>query len=137
VTEGDAEEWRLWLLHHEEKQGKQVIKRKLGINTVRRHCGRARQFFRAAVKRRLISSNPFGEMKGITVQANQDRLYFVSLDEAAKVLAACPDPQDQLIFALGRFGGFRCPSEHLALRWGDIDWERNRVTVRSPQDRTP
>jgi hypothetical protein len=27
----------------------------------------------------------------------------------------------------------RCPSEHLALRWGDVDWEHNRMTVRSPK----
>ena len=25
----------------------------------------------------------------------------------------------------------RCPSEHLALRWGDVDWDRDRMTVRS------
>src|SRR5262249_30854877 len=30
-----------------------------------------------------------------------------------------------------RYGGLRCPSEVLALRWGDIDWERSRFTVRS------
>ena len=34
---------------------------------------------------------------------------------------------------LSRFGGLRCPSEHMALRWEDVDWERNRVTVRSPK----
>ncbi|MEX1095362.1 MAG: site-specific integrase, partial [Planctomycetales bacterium] len=39
----------------------------------------------------------------------------------------------RLLFALSRYGGLRCPSEHLGLRWGDIDWERNRMTVRSPK----
>ncbi len=29
--------------------------------------------------------------------------------------------QWRLIFALSRYGGLRCPSEHLALRWGHID----------------
>ena len=37
------------------------------------------------------------------------------------------------MFALGRFGGLRCPSEHLVLRWGDVDWERGRITVHSPK----
>ena len=65
--------------------------------------------------------------------ANRARDYFVSRDEAAKVLDACPDAQWQLLFALSRYGGLRCPSEHLALTWGDVDWERGRITVRSPK----
>ena len=35
--------------------------------------------------------------------------------------------------ALCRFGGLRCPSEVLSLRWQDVDWERQRVRVRSPK----
>ena len=35
--------------------------------------------------------------------------------------------------AASRYGGLRCPSEHLALRWGDIDRERNRIRVTSPK----
>jgi len=38
-----------------------------------------------------------------------------------------------LLFALSRFGGLRCPSEHLALTWNDVDWERNRFRVTSPK----
>ncbi len=30
-----------------------------------------------------------------------------------------------------RFGGLRCPSEVLRLKWGDIDWDRRRITVRA------
>ena len=45
----------------------------------------------------------------------------------------CPDAQWRLIIALSRYGGLRCPSEHLALTWGDVDWERNRLNVRSPK----
>src|SRR5262249_48777225 len=29
--------------------------------------------------------------------------------------------------------GLRCPSEHLALRWSDVNWEHNRLNVRSPK----
>lgn len=32
-----------------------------------------------------------------------------------------------------RYGGLRCPSEHLGLTWGDVDWENNRITIRSPK----
>ena len=38
-----------------------------------------------------------------------------------------------MIFALSRFGGLRCPSEHLALRWQNIDWAQSRITVWSPK----
>ncbi|MCX7428954.1 MAG: tyrosine-type recombinase/integrase [Planctomycetia bacterium] len=122
ITPGDADEFRINLMG------------KLGENTVRRNCGRAKQFFRAAVRKRLIQENPFADMKGCAVKATTDRFYYVTREEADKVLAACPDAQWRLLFAsLSRFGGLRCPSEHLALRWGDVDWERNRITVHSPK----
>ena len=37
------------------------------------------------------------------------------------------------MFALGRYGGLRCPSEVLSLRWDDIDWDNERVRVTSPK----
>ncbi|MGV3609241.1 MAG: tyrosine-type recombinase/integrase [Planctomycetaceae bacterium] len=39
----------------------------------------------------------------------------------------------RLLFGLSRFAGLRCPSEHLELRWADIDWARDRMIVRSPK----
>jgi len=50
---------------------------------------------------------------------------------ATKVLEACPDLQWQLLFALSRYGGLRCPSETLALEWSDIHWGESRMLVRS------
>ncbi len=119
ITPGDADRWRLHLLG----QG-------LAENTVRRRCGMAKQFFRVAVRRKLISSNPFEDLKA-TVQGNPKRFYFITREEARKVLDACPDTQWRLIFALSRYGGLRCPSEHLALRWTDVDWGKGRMRVRS------
>ncbi|NBP81103.1 site-specific integrase [bacterium] len=49
---------------------------------------------------------------------------------AQAVLAACPDNEWRLIFALSRFGGLRCPSETLELKWRDIDWEGGRIVIR-------
>jgi integrase len=60
-------------------------------------------------------------------------MHFVSREDAQKVLAACPDVQWKLLFALSRYGGLRCPSEHLMLRWADVDWEKNRMLVHSPK----
>ena len=121
VTAGDAESFR-----------RQLLRSGLGENTVRRRCGRAKQFFSAAVRQRLIPDNPFSDVKS-AVRANRDRFHFVTTEDAEKVLAACPCAQWRLLFALGRYGGLRCPSEHLSLRWGDVDWEHDRMTVRSPK----
>jgi len=122
ITAGDADEWRLWLLDHE----------KLADNTVRRRCGMAKQFLKAAARKRLIVENPFVDLVA-AVRRNDKRYYFVTRAEAQKVIDACPDAQWRLLFALSRFGGLRCPSEHLGLRWGDVDWERGRITVHSPK----
>jgi len=122
ITQGDADSWRLWLVSNQE----------LADNTVRRRCGIAKQFFKAAVRRRLLAENPFGDLVA-AVRRNEKRYYFVTREEAQAVLEACPDAQWRLLFALGRYGGLRCPSEHLGLRWVDVDWDRDRMTVHSPK----
>ena len=121
ITPGQADQWRLYL-----------VGQKLADNTVRRRCGVAKQFFKVAVRRKLISSNPFEDLKA-SVQGNPKRYYFVTKSEAQKVLDACPDAQWRLIFALSRYGGLRCPSEHLGLKWEDIDWAKGRMLVKSPK----
>ena len=121
INEGDADAWRLYL-----------IKLPLRDNTVRRRYGRAKHFFTAAMRRRLITHNPFVGLKS-SVQANTTRLYFITLDEAHKVIDAYPGAEWRSIFSLSRFGGLRCPSEHLSLLWDYVDWEHNRLTIRSPK----
>lgn len=121
INEGDAEDFRLFLGEH------------LGENTLRRICGMARQYFRAMKRRGLVKENPFESMKNIAVQGNRDRFYFVAPDIAIKVLDACPDAEWKLIFGLCRYGGFRCPSEHNALKWSDIDWKKGKINLDSPK----
>lgn len=127
ITEGDAEDWRRWLLAKGSRESKPLSKQ-----TVARRSGMAKQFFGAAVKKRLIAVNPFATLKA-TVNGNPDRFYYVTRDEIDRVLAFCPDVQWRTIFALCRFGGLRCPSEVLSLRWEHIHWELGRMTVLSPK----
>lgn len=47
-------------------------------------------------------------------------------------MAEAPDAEWKALIALSRYGGLRCPSEHYALRWGDIDWHRGRIRVPCP-----
>jgi len=120
-TAGDADDFRAALLG-----------RPLGENTVRRRCGRCKQFFGAAIRRKLIDDNPFAHIK-TSVQANPKRFHFVTREDTQKILDACPNAEWRLIVALSRYGGLRTPSETLALRWGDVNWETNRIRVRSPK----
>ena len=119
ITAGDADAFRL-----------AALGRGLAENTVRRLCGRARQFFRVAIRREIIHRNPFEGIR-CTVVANQKRQYFVAHEEMQKVLDACPDAEWRLIVALCRYGGIRCPSELLPLRWSDIDLAAGRVLIHS------
>lgn len=121
ITPGDVEEFQRDLFQ------------RMAPDTARRTLGRCKQFLRFAHRKRMIDENPFGELKGLTVKGNRQRDYFVTQDEAQRVVDACPDAQWRLLFALSRYGGLRCPSEHLVLRWEDIDWERERLTIHSPK----
>jgi len=120
ITPGDADAWLSWLLTRYAK------------GTAGRTVKRAKQFFTAAMRSRLILTNPFADVRPPS-QANEARKFFVTREMAKKVTDACPDAEWRLIFALCRFGGLRCPSELLALTWADVDWERHRFLVRSPK----
>jgi integrase len=124
ITAGDADEFVRWL---RDPEGGGLAKA-----TAAKTTSIAKQFFRAAVRKKLIPENPFADHAG-TVPANRERDYFVSIEETAAVLEAAPDAEWRALIALSRFGGLRVPSEALALTWGDIDWHNGRMTVRSPK----
>lgn len=100
----------------------------LSENSIRRQIGICRQFFNAAVDAEIIVKNPF-RGQAVSVRANKARFFYVTAEMAQKVLGACPDAQWRLIFGLTRFGGLRCPSEVLRLKWQDVDFEHDRFTV--------
>ena len=125
ISEGDADAWRLHLLG----EG-------LAISTVNRSCAMARQFFRAAVRRKLLTSNPFADLES-SVKSNKAREFFVSREDTEKILAACPNLEWKLIIALARYGGLRTPSETLLLRWQDVDWGPKPDARTQSKDRAP
>lgn len=65
-TVADGERFTVWLTN-----------KGLSNNTVRRRCGRAKQFFANAVDREILARNPFAGVKS-TVQANKARYHFVT-----------------------------------------------------------
>lgn len=122
ITEADADGWRAWLVEHE----------KLASATVARRVIAARTIWRKAIRWKLAVVNPFDGVAG-GQQSNESRKQFISHDDIAKVVDACPDCEWRAIVALARYGGLRTPSETFALRWGDIDWDRGTIHVRCPK----
>ena len=101
--------------------------------TYRRHIGRSRQLWRAAIRQEAHDGpNPF---EGIpcTVRADKSRQAFITRESIASLLEACPNAQWRLMILLSRYGGLRCPSEVLALTWQDIHWDKDRIRVPSPK----
>lgn len=120
ITHADADDWR-----------KSLSGRFAGA-TISRTIRYARQFYRWGVKRGLVKSNPFDELRAGS-QVNPENQVFVDRATIERVIDAAPDAEWRALIALSRFGGLRVPSEALALRWTDIDWDHNRITVRSPK----
>jgi len=116
-----------------EKWRQSLYDAKLAGATIAKRTQTAKQIFRRAVKPwKMIVESPFADLK-VGSQANKARMFFIGRDVADKVIEACPDAQWRLLFALSRYGGLRCPSEHLGLKWGDIDFEHGRIRVPSPK----
>ena len=120
VTPGEADGYKL-----------QLVGQGLAPYTIRKRLQFAKTIFHAAVRHKLIQSNPFAE---VNVPATmEDRKHFVSQEDTAKLLEAAPDHHWRSIIALSRFAGLRCPSEVLSIRWQDIDWQRERMLVTAPK----
>ncbi|MCA9070445.1 MAG: tyrosine-type recombinase/integrase, partial [Planctomycetaceae bacterium] len=88
-------------------------------------------FFKLAKKRKLISENPFQETSAPAGDSS-GRQHFVTEEDAGKLLSVA-NPTWRTILGLCRFGGLRCPSEVLSLRWEDILWDSQKIVVTSPK----
>lgn len=133
VTTERADAWRTSIA--EPRTGCEAERRKvkrLAAATVAKRVHVARAIFKKAVRWKLIAANPFEEVRAGS-QSNPERSHYVSREAIGAILAACPDAEWRAIVALSRYAGLRCPSEVVALRWGDVNWEKGRLTVRSPK----
>lgn len=106
----------------------------LEYNAVSTHCRKSKQMFTVAMERGLISVNPFRKMKGLQEVRNEARLRFMTPEQAALVLQACPSAEWRAIFSLARFGGMR-PKEIIGLCWEDVRWDRNLIHLHGAKGR--
>ena len=120
ITRGEISDWH------------RLLKSTLAKATIAMHVKKARQMFADAVDRKFITENPVKGLKAGSM-TNASRFYYVPTTDIELVIDACPDVEWRAIFALSRYGGLRVPSETSRLKWSDIDWEKNRITVHSPK----
>jgi integrase len=121
ITTSDVDSWR-----------KSLAAEGYATATVAKRVIVAKGIFSRAVRWKLIEESPFDHLKAGS-QANHSRAVHISREVVLDLLPHCPDTRWQAILALARFGGLRCPSELAELRWGDINWEKVVMTVRSPK----
>jgi integrase len=120
ITEAKANEFRTHYLTRTPK---------LAAATSARRLKAVRMFFDHARKLKLIPSNPFADLKLPNVLP-AERRHYVSPADAERIIAAC-NPTWRVIVALARYGGLRCPSEVLSLKWEHVNFETGRMTVPS------
>jgi integrase len=97
----------------------------LAKGTVRRRIGRAKQFFKAAIKHEIIDRNPFSDEESAAV-ANPDRMFLVPADWIEACIRKAPCEDWRIILALARYAGMRS-HECRIQRWDDIDLPNNRM----------
>jgi integrase len=133
ITAEGADQWRAWVVRDKKGSGRRKKKRttednRLAAATVAKRVSLAKQVFRAAVRWGWIAKSPFDGLRPGS-QSNPARARYVPLATLLAVLEACPSIEWKLLVALARLAGLRCPSEIGAVTWGDVNWEKGRLTV--------
>ncbi len=122
ITAADADEWAAWLRNSEG----------LAENTIRKRCQFAKMFFGVAVKRKMLTENPFKELVG-TVVSVPDRQFFIPRESVDLLLGQCHGPEYRLLLIVARYLGVRVPSEIVPLKWGHLNWDNMCITITSPK----
>jgi integrase len=106
--------------------------RDLRATTIHKRLGHARQMLEDAARLGHVAANPWKHVRHRGGDPSERRAY-VPVADAERVIEHCPSVLWKLLVALARFGGLRVPSEAFSLTWGDVDWERGRLSVPSPK----
>ena len=107
-------------------------KRKYAPATVTGIIKKLNGWFGLGKRLKLVKENPFQNIK-TEPQVNDARKVYVRPEWYPLLLSACPNQHWRTLIALARIGGLRVDSETSILRWQDVDWKGNRMTVRSPK----
>lgn len=98
--------------------------------TIHKRVQFGKQFLHHAVASKLLASDPWATVK-VTRPKGVSNVEVTRKTIDSLMLTL--DPKWQAIVGLARYGGLRCPSEVLSLRWEHIDWEKSAMTIPSPK----
>ena len=98
-----------------------LLSQGLAPDTVQRMLRFAQQLLLRAVPR-FLKESPFAKLKMNHRENRMPSRDYISRDFFEEILAVLPGPW-QMLVALGRLGGLRCPSEGLLVRWQDVNLE--------------
>jgi len=132
IRPGDADDFARWLQSNGRSQKHKHHPPSLGSATVARRLTRIRSFFRDAQRRKLVTENPFAEIRLPTV-ADSSREAYVPVEVVERLIDAVPDSEFKLLLAMARYMGVRVPSEPFSMTWDCVDWERRLLRVPSPK----
>lgn len=124
VTEADADDFARWMATEARVRGKSGrLAKGLAPATLGKRLSWTATLCRDAVKRKLIPSNPFDDVKKPS-GVNSDRKVYVPVETIQQLIDAEPDPEWRALLALSRFLGVRVPSEPFSM-FGRIFTGRN------------
>lgn len=89
-------------------------------------------WFAVGRKLGLVENSPFEGVK-CDPMTNDDRRFYVKPEWYPRLISACPSQDWRTLITLARIGGLRVDSETSALKWADVDFGNNLLTVRSPK----
>lgn len=123
ITPADAQDFALWLRQRPKRNGNVPTE-----SHVRAVLARAKQVCQWCIRGGRLAVNPFSGVKVSQPKVHQDWQY-VSLEDLARIKAACPDRHWQTVFDLARLAGLRA-NEIGGLTWSCVDLSGRALTIR-------
>ncbi len=124
ITAADADDWRRWMLKHND--GDTTVDRRPA--TVASHTRRAKCMFERLRRRGSIVANPFADLPGSAVTTPKP--ITLTADDIPRMLAACPTPGWRGLVAVVAYAGLRL-GEALSITWEDVKWGEGRLVVQN------
>ncbi len=110
ITSGDVADYKAWLLTDDRTGKRPHMRRGLPPATVAKHLGIAAAVFHDAVRRKLLSDNPFRDVR-CPSQVNRERQAYVPVEVVERLIEQAPNAEWRLLLAMSRYLGVRVPSE--------------------------